>query len=427
MSVLAPNPLFAREFRARWRDRRAWVLLLVLALALALLAHTMFSQSSISNQSGMVWTRTGYVQMTASSRAALAGRQLFGALAIGNVVAWMLVAPILASTPIARERERGLLESLQLSRLSPLSQIAARYGAALLFLLVLQGAIAPIYAIVFWLGGVSPAELGRAALLIAATAWSGVALGLWISARSYRPSGALYSALATVIVWTIAALIAASGANGPTSDWWHWPAAGLFWTHPLALIGLLTDSTGQFAPFLAPPFGLELMEWVLWCCAIWSAATLLLLALSTRLVARSLAPPSWEASAPIEWWRRSLQKRAGASDAGVVAASTSAASTFAPGGPVAGASQTGVLAAQTGASTFAADASAAGISGAGALAGAANAGAANAGTSGTITSVAGASTSVADTSAAGVVGVAPAANLPKRKRVGHRVESALGG
>ena len=310
MTTIAPNPLFAREFRARWRDRRAWLLLLALTLGLALLAHTIFSNSNFDSASGAVWTGRNYVQMTASSRAALAGRQLFGALAIGNVVAWLLVAPILAATPIARERERGLLESLQLSHLSPLSQIAARYGAALGFLLVLQGAIAPVYAIVLWLGGVSPAELGRAALLIAATAWSGVALGTWISARAYRPSSALFSALATVILWSIAAFIATAGVGGPPPyDWWYWPATAVFWTHPLVLVFVLTDSSGQIGPLFVPPFGLDVETWVVWCSALWSVASLGLLAASTRAVARQLPPPSWEASAPVEWWRRSLQRR----------------------------------------------------------------------------------------------------------------------
>ena len=218
---------------------------------------------------------------------------------------------------------------LQLSRLSPRSQIAARYGAALAFLLVLQGAIAPVYAIVFWLGGVSLGELGRAFLLIAATAWSGVALGIWISARAHRPSSALYSALGTVVVWAIAALIAAAGTGGPPPhDWWYWPAMAVFWTHPLVLVFILTDSGGQIGPLLVPPFGLEVEQWVLWCCALWSAVSLVFLGISTRLVARALAPPSWEASAPVEWWRRSLQRRASATapNAGAAAPNASATS-----------------------------------------------------------------------------------------------------
>lgn len=306
--TIAPNPIFAREFRARWRDRRAWWLLLVLALGLSLLAHTIFSNSVSNSQDGAVWNGVRYVQMTTSSRAAWAGRQLFGALAIGNVIAWLLVAPILAATPIARERERGLLESLQLSHLSPLSQIAARTGAALAFLLFLQGAIAPIYGVVFWLGGVSPAELARAFLVIASTAWSGVALGTWISARSHRPSSALFSALGAVVVWTLVTAFALGGIGG-TTDWWYWPAMSVFWTHPLPLILFLTDSSGQFSRFIAPPFGLDLEVWVLWCCAFWSVVSPILLAFATRLVARPLAPPSWEANPLIERWRASLRSR----------------------------------------------------------------------------------------------------------------------
>ena len=303
------NPLFAREFRARWRDQRAWFLLLGLVFALALLAYILFRDASW-NSNGPFWNGRRYVQLTPSARSAFAGRQLFAALSLGNLVAWLLVAPLLAATPIARERERGLLESLQLSRLSPLSQIAARFGAALLFLLVLQGAILPIYGLVFWLGGVSPGELGRAALLIASTALGGVALGTWISARSPRPAGALFSALGTVVLWALmipVALIAISEL--PLG--WQWPANIVLWTHPLPQIFALTDTSGQVGRAFFPPFDLDLEEWMNWCFAGWALATLVLLIIARRLVARELPPSSWgpQASAPVEWWRRSLLRR----------------------------------------------------------------------------------------------------------------------
>lgn len=264
----------------------------------------------------MVRTRNGsYVtrteQITPTAKAARAGRELFMALALGNAVAGLFIAPILAATPIARERERGLLESLQLSHMAPRSQIAARTGAALVFLLVLQLAITPVYAIILWLGGVSPGEFGLAALILVCTAIGGVATGTFISARSHRPSTALFSALGFVVLWTLALWPAAYGALGITSGWWFYPCSALLWSHPMPLIWSVTDTSGQIANYVPTPFGWEVGTFIAAVCAGWLLASLILLALATRLIHTSLAPASWEntASAPVQWWRRSIERR----------------------------------------------------------------------------------------------------------------------
>ena len=310
------NPLFARELRARWRDPRSWLLALVLALTLSGLAYTSFlTGTTRPEESRPVWNGTTYIYKTPVispvARAARAGRELFQTLALGNLAAWMLIAPLAAATPIARERERGLLESLQLSQMSARSQIAARYGATVTFLLWLQALIAPIYAAVFWLGGVAPWEFGLAGALITASALGGVALGLWISSRAPRPSGALFVALATVVVWTLAAVIGGAVALSPGATWWFWPGSALFWTHPLPLLYILTDAGGQLASYALPPGLLDLSDCIWWSCALWSLLSAAFLVLATRHVARALPAPAWgnRASAPVRWWRASLQKR----------------------------------------------------------------------------------------------------------------------
>ena len=311
------NPLFARELRARWRDRRAWWLLLGLTLALALLGNGTFrsgvsrapEQVPVRMKNGSYSYRT--LQITPSARAARAGRELFMALSLGNVAAWLLVAPLLTATPIARERERGLLESLQLSHITPRSQIAARVGATLVFLLLLQIAVAPIYAIIFWLGGVSPGEFALAGAVVALTALGGMALGTWISARSHRPSNALFSALGFVILWTLALYPAAVGLFSPGAGWWNVPSGLVFWSHPLPLIWAVTDTSGQIATLLPTPFGWELGQLVAATGAFWGAASLVFLVLATRLVKSPLPPASFDpqASAPVESWRRSIARR----------------------------------------------------------------------------------------------------------------------
>ncbi len=314
------NPIFARELRARWRDRRAWWLLLALSIALAVLAHSMFLNGvsradeyvPVRLPNGSYSYRT--LQMTPSAKAARTGRELFLAMALGNVAAWLLVAPILTATPIARERERGLLESLQLSHISPRAHIAGRVGAALAFLLLLQLAVAPIYAIIFWLGGVSPGEFALAGAIISLTALGGIGAGTWISARSHRPSSALFSALGFVILWTLALYPAASvmfGGMFGIASFWSYLGSAVFWSHPLPLIWAVTDTTGETARILPAPFGWELGQFVAALCAIWLAIALILLVLATRLVKRPLAPASFDARAskPVESWRASIARR----------------------------------------------------------------------------------------------------------------------
>ena len=311
------NPLFARELRARWRDRRAWWLLLALSIALALLANGMF-RSGVSRgdeivpvrlPSGNYTYRT--LQTTPSAKAARTGRELFMAMALGNVVAWLLVAPILTATPIARERERGLLESLQLSHVSPRAHIAGRVGAALAFLLLLQFAISPVYAIIFWLGGVSPGEFALAGAVISLTAIGGIGVGTWISARSHRPSSALFSALGFVILWTFSLFLALIGMSPPAAWWWNYPAEIVFWSHPLPLIWAVADTSGGFARSTPAPFGWEIGQLVAALCAVWFAISLVLLVLATRLVKKPLPPSSFggRASKPVESWRASIARR----------------------------------------------------------------------------------------------------------------------
>ena len=311
------NPLFARELRARWRDRRAWWLLLALALALSLLANGMFrsgvsrapEQVAVRRANGIYSYRT--VQITDSARAARSGRELFMALALGNMVAWLLVAPLLTATPIARERERGLLESLQLSHLTPASQIVGRAGAALIFLLLLQLAVTPVYAIISWLGGVSPGEFVLAGSIISLTAIGGIGVGTWISARTHRPSSALFSALGFVILWTLALYPAAIGAFSPVASRWVYPGTFVFWSHPLPLIWAVTDTTGEISRLVPTPFDWELQQFVIVLCATWAAISIGLLVLAGRLIRKPLPPSSWgsRASAPVESWRRSINKR----------------------------------------------------------------------------------------------------------------------
>lgn len=243
------NPIFAREWKARWREKRSFWLLLGLVLLLALLAGWVYytaTGTSLDRNPYVYNPMTGGYTRASEHESLLAmasrtGRSLFQALALGNCFACLFLAPALAAPGIARERERGLIESLQLSPMRAGGQIVARFLSALVFLLVLQIATFPVYGIILFLGGVSPGEMSKAALLIGVSILLGAAIGIWCSARSYRPSSALFTALVGLGLWSLVAWVTASDNSSLlyTTNAWAW---GRFWLdclHPAVLLQYL--------------------------------------------------------------------------------------------------------------------------------------------------------------------------------------------
>ncbi len=289
------NPIFALELRARWRNNRSFLLLLGVVLALGLVTLFIYQRAIGTTGSSSYDPRTGVTTAAIANfdlRFTAIGRELFSALAHTNILVWLLLAAASAATGIARERERGLLESLQLSHISALSQIAARFEANLLLLGALQLVLLPIYAVAFLMGGVSQWEIAQAFVLVVASSVVGTALGLWFSARSHRPTGALFGALGVVIVlsggafYWIRDTLYNSRFVGRTIDWdTLWPTL----LHPNGSFWALTDPTPLW---ITPLWQLELSV-----VGIWLILVALLCWSATRQVNRTLPPPSWQRSA----------------------------------------------------------------------------------------------------------------------------------
>ena len=285
------NPIFALELRARWRMNRSFALVLGLALALSGAALFIYQRAVLgagavpADPLAPVNSATGAFNQSAS----VVGRELFGALAQADIVLWLLLSAALAATGIARERERGLLESLQLSAMSAPGQIAARAGATLLLLGALQTVLLPIYSLAFLMGGVSPADIARAFALVGAASVLGTALGLWFSARSHRPTGALFGALACIALFSGLSFYWIQDAIGWAkrgSLSFDWTETALALLHPNALFWALTDTT---ATWTTPLWHRSLVV-----IAVWVALVAALLWSATRQVNRTLAPPLWQ-------------------------------------------------------------------------------------------------------------------------------------
>ena len=298
------NPILALELRARWRSNRSFLLLLGVALALSLVALFIYQRAVAATGSNSTDPLTGAITPAIANfniRSSAIGRELFVALAHSNIIIWLLLAVASAATGIARERERGLLESLQLSRMGARAQIAARFASSLLLLGALQLVLLPIYAVAFVMGGVSQWEILQAFALVVAASLVGTALGLWFSARSHRPTGALFGALSVAIVLSGGALLwirdalYSSQFFGTTINWDAlWPAL----LHPNGLFWALTDPL--------PVWKTPIWQLALGSGATWLLGCGLLCWGATRNVNRTLPPPSWQSGAR---WVEKLRAR----------------------------------------------------------------------------------------------------------------------
>ena len=194
--ALEPNPVFKRELRARWRRPAAYLTLFFyaapLALGMALFYGTTLDATLLGDQN-----------------LADVGKTLFDSLLALQIVLWLFIAAITAAPTIAGERERGLLEGLQLANLSARRIVAGKCLSLFSFNLLLFLVPLPILAICFMLGGVEPRAFLSGAVDIAVSALCGTAIGLYFSSIRPRPGPALRDTLIFLVAWTALALLSA--------------------------------------------------------------------------------------------------------------------------------------------------------------------------------------------------------------------------
>ncbi len=283
------NPILALELRARWRANRSFWLLLGVALTLSLVAGFIYQRAVFTTSNSSFDPRTGSVTPALESgQASAVGRELFVALGHVNLIVWLLIAVAAAAPTIARERERGLLESLQLSRMSAPAQIAARFVANLMLLGALQLVVLPVYAVAFLMGGVSQWELASLLILVAWATVTGTSLGLWFSARSHRAASALFGALGAIALFSAFVFFNARIGVG-TPIFWQTGLEAVLLFHTNALFVAFSDA--RFIWIITP-----LQTLIIFCAAHFAFCALLLWS-AMRNVNRPLATPAWQRNA----------------------------------------------------------------------------------------------------------------------------------
>jgi ABC-type transport system involved in multi-copper enzyme maturation permease subunit len=240
------NPVWKRELRARWRGRLAFALVFLYVAVLA--SVFVWQYGANANQNSQAF-------FDPLRRLSLLGHDLFVLLAWLQVALWMLLAPVLTATSITGEREKGLLESLHLSRLRAREIVSGKLCSALSFVALMIVITLPISATCFLMGGVSPAEFLLVLALHTTTAICCASIGLAISSWCKTGMAAIVLSIVAVATWCGLAYVAAIGAFtgfNPSATPLPWPQPEIlelfFKAHPvtaiLEVIGVFDVSKG---------------------------------------------------------------------------------------------------------------------------------------------------------------------------------------
>jgi ABC-type transport system involved in multi-copper enzyme maturation permease subunit len=114
------------------------------------------------------------------------GKALFGLMIWMELIAVCFTAPALTSGAIASERERQTFDLLRVTLLSPGRMILGKYLSGLVFIFLLLFSSLPMQSLAFIIGGVQVEEILIAVLILAVTAVSFCAVGLFFSSLFSR-------------------------------------------------------------------------------------------------------------------------------------------------------------------------------------------------------------------------------------------------
>jgi ABC-type transport system involved in multi-copper enzyme maturation permease subunit len=265
------NPVWKRELRARWRSRFAFSLVFLYVAVLAGIFIWQYDSNANLNYYNQFFDP--------ARRLSLLGHELFVLLSWLQIAFWMLLAPVLTATAITGEREKGLLESLHLSRLPAREIVAGKLASALSFVALMIVITLPITATCFLMGGVSPEEFLLVLSIHAATAICCASIGLAVSSWCKSGMVAIVLSIVAVATWCGLAFAAAVGAFGRTLPW-PWPQIFEFFfkAHPLTAV---LEIIGVFAGRAGPPWTIGATGWSV-CLIFLTALTLVNLWLAAK-------------------------------------------------------------------------------------------------------------------------------------------------
>lgn len=179
-------PMLGKEMRGRTRGLRSPVLLSVY-LGVLIAAVLLFLWLTLE--------RMNYIMPQV-------GLSLYTLFIFSLVMLISFIAPAIAASTISGERERRTYDLLLVTKASLTGIVLGKWLASVVYLMFLAVAALPVFAVVFFFGGVPPAILGLAFVVCLAAGLGYGAMGLVFSALLKRSQAATIVSLVLVFLFT---------------------------------------------------------------------------------------------------------------------------------------------------------------------------------------------------------------------------------
>ena len=172
------NPVLVQELRGRMRGSRAFTILTVYLLVLAVVVSLIYLATASA------------AQFDTFNSGRTIGKALFLGTAFVALLQVGLIVPSQAANAIASEKERQTYDLLILTMLPPWKIVVGKLMAALAYALLLIVAVIPFMALSFFFGGVTGLEVVLALVGLLVTAVLFGSLGIFWSTLMRRPMAA---------------------------------------------------------------------------------------------------------------------------------------------------------------------------------------------------------------------------------------------
>jgi ABC-type transport system involved in multi-copper enzyme maturation permease subunit len=205
-----------KELRGRMRGRRAFIIVTLYVLLLAVFAW-MLQQITEADIAGL-----GSYGTQATYASATVGRGIFVGLLLAQTLMVAVLAPAATAGAISSEREHQTLDLLAVTPISSFAIVLGKLLSALAWVFVLVLASIPVTALVFVFGGVGPDDVVRGYAVLFATVLGLGSIGIFFSALTRRTGASTGLTFVTTIALTIGSYYVFSfmsstseiGANG---------------------------------------------------------------------------------------------------------------------------------------------------------------------------------------------------------------------
>lgn len=191
------NAIIVKELRGRMRGRRAFIIVTLYVLLLAVFGWML--QQITEAEVG----RLGSYGLESTYASATVGRGIFVGLLLAQTLMVAVLAPAATANAISGEREHQTLDLLAVTPISSLSIVMGKLLSALAWVFVLVVASIPVTALVFVFGGVGPDDVIRGYAVLFATVIGLGSVGLFFSALTRRTGASTGLTFVATIALTI--------------------------------------------------------------------------------------------------------------------------------------------------------------------------------------------------------------------------------